>query len=35
MEIIGDTPYYTHVSYSMPLKGILVAGCILELARIW
>jgi hypothetical protein len=35
MALIGDTPYYTCISYLMPPMGILVAGCILELDRIW
>jgi hypothetical protein len=35
--LIEDAPYYTCVSYLIPLTtdGILVADCILELARIW
>jgi hypothetical protein len=36
MALIEDTPYLMLVSYLMPpAMGILVAGCILELARIW
>jgi hypothetical protein len=34
VALIGDAPCLMRVSYLMPPKDILVAGCILELASI-